>query len=205
MIPLFTFFAGMIFGVLLFAIIVGWQVRKAEQELAKQVAQAKIKNRKAQKTQEDEDIKSLEAIIDQIHSLREIHKSFDEITKISEEQASIMGALERPNASASHSKHKRSLIMRMRDLEEKKLNLFDSILKHGVDPVVVVLDDNGKQTEMPMSEVAKLHRADLEQFDNGGMTDSKNPRGNVSHLTLVKDEEFDDDDGEDTTGNPTLH
>lgn len=178
---LFGFFLGFLAGIACVAIILLHQVTKLE---------------KKHVLREKEDI---DKMIDEIAKIKTVKAKFVEINEITDEQLELIAHVERPSASASHSRHKNGIVQRIKDLEERKLELFHEILDTGIDPVITIYID-GEEKKIRMSEAVKLREEQIDDYDNN--TDSKSPRGNVSHLKLVTDEEQVD---EPNPSNPTIH
>ncbi len=145
---------------------------------------------------------------------QEIEKAFNEgfkmgtvapklerVNAIAGEQMNYMSGLDRPSASAAHSKHKNSVISTIKKLEQEKLELLRAIIKDGVDPILSVSID-GKQQNIKTSELITLMEG--YQANNDGVppppkTDSKSPRGGKI-LQLVNNNE----EKSNVPSNPTV-
>lgn len=133
-----------------------------------------------------------------------VQPKIERINEISKEQIGYMGALDRPNASAAHSRHKNSIISLIKKLEEEKISIFQSILDSGSDPVLTITLE-GKLQSLKTSEILAI-------LQNGGVsksdktpeekTDSNSPRG--AKLRLITSEENKDAEPTDTS-DPKVH
>ena len=180
-----SLFFGWLLGILTFALLIAYQVRKLDKKSKKSVEQQ---------------IKEMEK---QLEVIGKVKALFSEASEATEEQMSLVAQIERPSASASHSRYKNDIIQRIKSLETRKLEIFQEILDTGLDPVISIMSD-GEPKEVKMSEALALRKAEDDDFTPPSKTDSNNPQGNVSHLKLVKKEEL-DDDGKSTNSDPTLH
>jgi hypothetical protein len=75
-----------------------------------------------------------------------------EVYAISQRQSELQAAMDMPAQNALHSKHKNGIFQELRNLEDKKHAILESILKDGVDPKIRVLNEDGSQVEMKLSE-----------------------------------------------------
>ena len=101
-------------------------------------------------------------------------KSIDEITKT---QLDLMTQLERPNASAAHSRHKSKISNEIFSLEEDKRKFLQKILDLGLDPKIQVMTPLGGKMSMNISEFLKNAPALTKNNNNTPpKTDSIHPR-----------------------------
>jgi len=115
-----------------------------------------------------------------------IKQRFKDVEVLVHEQLSLMGALDAPSSSASHSKHKSDLISRIKQLEEEKLIIYKTILADGINPTLTAIID-GDATKMKLSDAVHEMESALEKVSPlPPKTDSKKPRKNF--LKLVKSE-----------------
>ena len=115
-----------------------------------------------------------------------IKSRFKDVEELVHEQLSLMGALDTPSSSASHSKHKSDLISRIKQIEEDKLSIYKTILADGINPTLTAIID-GDATKMTLSEAVHEMESALEKVSPlPPKTDSKKPRENF--LKLVKNE-----------------
>ena len=171
-----SFLIGTLAGALLTAITIIIQAKRIEK-----------------KYQVEEDQRAM-VLIEEISKIKAIKSLFAEATKIAEEQANLISQVDQPSRSASHSRYKNGIVGRIKELENRKLDIFESILENGVDPLIMVGDGTDEPTEMRMSELVRERRRELDDENYVPSTDSKNPREKVSHLKLVKNEETQDVD-----------
>lgn len=106
--------------------------------------------------QQKEDDRDLKKIMKEVELMGSVKYRFAKANEITEQQLDLVSQAERPSASASHSRHKNDIIRRLKQLEEEKIDLFRSILKDGVDPVLSIVID-GVPTTMKMSEAVDIH------------------------------------------------
>lgn len=121
-----------------------------------------------------------------------VRRMFAEIHEITEEQMILMPYIESPSANASHSHHKNETIRKIKSLEERKIELFRSILDIGIDPTITMFVD-GESKQVKMSEALRIQDLDSTPSEN---TDSKSSHRDVRPLTLVKNEENNNDTGD---------
>ena len=134
---------------------------------------------------------------EKIEKMNKNTERFLEISKITREQLDLYGDTQAPSASASHSKHKSSIIGKLKELEERKKDLMREMVADGLDPEITFLDEEGSSKTMKMSEAL----AHSDSTDDKGLTDQKTPRnkdGNV--INLFKG----DDDDDNNPGKSTL-
>lgn len=77
---------------------------------------------------------------------------FDQVLKINEQQNDLIGAVEGPSRGALFSKWRNDKRGQLLELEREKMDIFRSILKDGLDPLVNVMGDDGEVTKKKMSE-----------------------------------------------------
>lgn len=106
--------------------------------------------------QQKSDDKDLKKILKDVELMGSVKYRFAKANEITEAQLDLVSQAERPSASAAHSRHKNDIIRRLKQLEEEKIDLFRSILKDGVDPVLSVMIDGVQQT-IKMSEAVMMH------------------------------------------------
>jgi hypothetical protein len=131
------------------------------------------------KNDRDDFIVETEKVKKDIDKILSIRERFARASKITDEQMSLLSGVERPSASALHSKHQNSIISELKKLEEQKMDIFRSILKDGVDPNLSIMVD-GKPTTMKMSEAVSLYESHNKPYDK---TDTKNTRSNLRLIT----------------------
>jgi hypothetical protein len=136
-----------------------------------------------------------------------IKLKIERINEISKIQLDYIGALDRPNASASHARHKNNLVSQVKSLEEEKITLFKSILEDGMDPLLTVVID-GVTKNLRASELLPIlesgHVPPAETLES--KTDSNSSVSTKSKLYVVKPtQENTDDRGESNPSNPAIH
>lgn len=132
-----------------------------------------------------------------------VQPQIDRINEISKEQVEYLGALDRPNASAAHSRHKNSIITLIKKLEEEKITLFKSILNSGSDPLLTVMLD-GKQASMRVSKLLPILESFTSPATSNPKTDSKSPSV-TKGLRLVADNTKENQDVQPKPSDPTVH
>lgn len=140
-------------------------------------------------------------LAERLGKLKTVSEQFLKLKKITDEQMALFGTTQSPSASASHSKHKNSIVRKIQALEKEKRVVMQSILDAGVDPEITTIDDSGNQKTMKLSEAMKLQPIE-DIKDTPPKTDSKSPRkkdGNI--ISLFDKGDKDDEDDKD----PTLH
>lgn len=136
--------------------------------------------------------------IEDIELLGSIKYRMKLVNELTTSQMDLIGQLDRPAASATHARHKNSIIAQLKEIEEQKTDIFRSIVDDGVDPIITAYDLNsGEPKEMRMSEALDIRSTETPQPE----TDPKNPRDNGTNLRLIKNE---DDNAPDPI-NPTIH
>lgn len=130
------------------------------------------------------------------------------INEISKIQMDFMGALDRPNASAAHARHKNSIVSQVKALEEEKVTIFKSILKEGADPMLSVVI-NGETKSLRASELLPiLEGKDELPADTTPQTktDSNSSVSAKTKLHVVKlTQENTDDGSKSNPGDPAVH
>ncbi len=109
----------------------------------------------------------------------------ERINEIAKEQIAYIGSLDRPSASASHSKYKNEIIGTIKRLEEEKRNLFQSILDGGSDPMLSVVID-GENKTMRISELLSVINGSSASSDDDDKK-SESISSKENHLRLVID------------------
>ncbi len=84
-------------------------------------------------------------------STYEAQGRLDRAMAIVQEQAALVGQLDSPSKSASHSKHKNSIVRQIKQLEEEKVKLLREVLDSGFDPDVTVIDEKREKQSMKLS------------------------------------------------------
>jgi len=185
MITLLIFTLGFLAGVMVTGCIVAYQIYKISKKIENGL---------------NDDLKKAGTKLEQIAAVKHL---FIEINNITDEQMLLINQVDRPSAGASHSIWKNEIIQRVKELEEQKLSIFKTILASGVDPLITMYV-GGEPKQMKMSEAVEIRESQLEKTPKTlhSKTESKNSRGNSSHLTLVSNEEKID---ESNPGNSTVH
>ncbi|CAM6003918.1 unnamed protein product [Sphagnum balticum] len=125
---------GMLFGASL-VMLYGWyQLNKMKK--IKDVLLKQIKAKAAEIDQKKETIKE------------RLLKASD----IAQAQMSVRAQMDMPSKNALHSKYKNDLMLELQEMEQQKLDLLRTILIEGYNPMITVLNESGKKTEMPLSE-----------------------------------------------------
>ena len=118
----------------------------------------------------------------QAELLGSVKERFKRFQAIAEEQHNLIGQVDRPSASAAHSKHKNKIVGELKALEEKKREILKTILDDGVDVHISMMGSDGQLTKILISE---LLNGDIPSPDE---TESNNPPKVVRKLQLVKEE-----------------
>ena len=144
--------------------------------------------------------REIEELIKDAEKLGSVKYRFKLVEEITNEQTGLIKSIDRPSASAAHSRHKNGVISRLKELEDKKADIFRSILDDGLDPMITIVDpQTGAPQKLKMSEALAMRENMNQKLPK---TESIFSRRNVTHLRVVKDEENND---ESKPGNPTLH
>lgn len=72
-------------------------------------------------------------------------------SELAQVQMSIKAQLEMPSKNALHSKYKNELISELQDIEQKKIEILQTILADGFDPVITMTNETGGKAEVPLS------------------------------------------------------
>lgn len=132
----------------------------------------------------------------QAELLGSVKERFKQFQKLTEEQQALVGQVDRPSASAAHSKFKNSVIKEIKDIEEKKREILKNILDDGIDVHITMIDGDGKSSKMKISEILANHPFEGSAPDQ--KTDPRSPGDNVRKLQLVKEKD-------DEPDNPEIH
>src|SRR6185369_8368026 len=90
--------------------------------------------------------KKIKDAIKDIELVGSIKYRFAQVTEITSRQMDLISSVDRPSASAAHSRHKNSIAGELKALEQQKIDIFKSILADGVDPQLsIVVDGQPKQ------------------------------------------------------------
>lgn len=113
------------------------------------------------------------------------------LREITDEQLSIRSQLDLPQKNSLHGKHKNTLVRRMKDLEDKKMDLLRQILASGYDPKITTLDEYGNTETVKLSEYMASMNIDMKQDEE--------PPKPKTNLRLVKEDskETSDDNNSD--------
>lgn len=132
----------------------------------------------------------------------------ERINEISKIQLGYASALDRPNASAAHARHKNGVVSQMKELDEEKIAIFKSILSSGVDPMLSISIDG---------EIKSLRASELLPYLEGKgslpadpapqtKTDSNSTVSAKFKLHVVKSTtEKDNGSSKPNPGNPAIH
>lgn len=106
--------------------------------------------------------------------------------EITQQQLDLRSQTEMPSKNALHSRYKNDLVGEIKKLEEEKLAVLRSILDDGYDPTIVVLDENGQRTELPLSHF--VGHASLKQNADNPPSANSNPDSpkRVGRFIIVK-------------------
>lgn len=159
---------------------------------------------KKHKKQTIDKIQEMQKMADAQKSVTNRIKQVQEITS---EQNDLIAQVQHPSMNAVHSKHKNGIKDRLKKLEEEKVEILQSIIKEGHDPVVAVIDPvSGEMVDRKLSEFLANHNilpGDTEQTDDmNGMQSSRKikKKGNL-YVVDGGEEDFNNDDGD----GPTYH
>ena len=75
---------------------------------------------------------------------------------LAKQQTDLSSQAQQPSKGAAHSRWKNGLIAQMRELEDKKIEVFRKIVAEGYDPKIGVLRPSGEVEQLPMSEAIKV-------------------------------------------------
>lgn len=144
----------------------------------------------------------------------ELHKAYDEgikfgeaqpkihrINEISKEQINYLDALDKPNASAAHARHKNSIVAFIKKLEEEKISLLKSMLSNGSDPLLTVSID-GKTQTIRISKLLPIIEGTISKIDQ--KTDPKS-HSVKNNLQLIVDNTKENSDVQPEPSNPEIH
>lgn len=111
-----------------------------------------------------------------------------EVYTISQKMQELQAAMDMPSQNATHSKYKNGILGELRELEEKKNAILESILKDGIDPVIRVQNEDGSKVDMKLSEFIARQNGS-EPLDEGETPPTTNkPPGRKSPPLAQKDE-----------------
>ena len=124
-------------------------------------------------------------------SRKTIKTTMQKVNELIAEQEQLLLQINKPSQNALHSKHKNSLITRLKQIDEEKYKLLNSILNAGFDPVIVMRDpDSDKLVNVKLSEL--LARANKR-------TSASSKPSTKPKLRVVTDEGFENDDDPNST------
>lgn len=115
----------------------------------------------------------------------------EQIQELNDQQSTLIASLDQPSKNASHSKYKNTIVREIDHIEQKKIQIFNKVLKAGYDPKISIKRRGGAEETMTISQYVldmEKNRAKLNPHKSTP-TDSKNIRD--KHLRLVK-EKIDD-------------
>ena len=118
------------------------------------------------------------------------------IKEIASLQMDLQGAADGPQRNAMDGKYKNSLMGKMKELEEEKVSILNSILKDGFDPQVSLLKEDGTTEIVKLSEFL----AGEGEFVPPAAKDAKVKQ--VGKFTVLKGGK---DDGSSSGTPPTTH
>lgn len=157
-----TFLAGIVSGFLLFGIICIALEIVHGQRLKKQGSDknslAAGRERAKQHVESEKDNKRN----------KEITALLKEATNIVRIQADISDAIQQPSKNAPHSRYKNQLLDDYKELEKKKIAIFESILSKGYDPTVTVYNvDTQKTSDVKLSSLVESSKSKTNPIDDG--------------------------------------
>jgi len=144
----------------------------------------------------DKLVKGVNASYKQAELLGSVKERFKIFSKLTESQRALLGQVDQPSINASHSRFKNSVIRDLKQIEEDKKEVLQSILDDGIDVHISIMDTDGEITKVLISEFLS------EQFQSSENTESnipqkveRNLRLVEQPLELVKEENIDDTNG----------
>lgn len=139
--------------------------------------------------------------IELIGSIKYRIEKVNELTKI---QLGLLSQMDRPNASAAHSRYKNDIARQMKQIEEEKMSVFRSIIKDGFDPNLSIQID-GKPQSLKMSEVVSMYDGNQPNSSPQKKTDPISPSREEKRLRLVVSDKGNHDEQAPNPSNPTIH
>lgn len=112
--------------------------------------------------------------------LGSVKERFKEFRKLTDTQKDLLGQINQPSANASHSKFKNTIVRELKDIEEKKKEILESILNDGIDVHISMIDMNGETSKILISKFLKEHSSSSEK------TESNIPHKVKGNLRLIK-------------------
>lgn len=145
----FMFLSGLLFGASLVLVWGQWQIQKMKK--TKKVLLDQIKTK----------------VLEEDKKQKSIKDRLFQASELAQTQMTIRAMIEEPSKGALHSKYKNELVYEMRDIEQKKIDILQTIIADGYDPIITVTNDSGTKSEIPLSAYIKETVAILNKSTGG--------------------------------------
>ena len=98
-----------------------------------------------------------------------IKERLSKAAELAQKQQELHSQAEQPSKNATHSRYKNGLIAEITSLEKQKIDVLQSILTEGFNPIITLTHDNGAREDIPLSEYLAAA-----QLNMNNLTSSKN-------------------------------
>lgn len=106
--------------------------------------------------------------------------------EITEEQLDIMYSMEGPQKGVLDGKNRKSLQLKLKTLEQEKMEILESVVKDGHNPTITILNEFSERESLKLSEFLE-RKKQLEAQGSGVYEQSERPER--PKLTIVKNNE----------------
>jgi hypothetical protein len=130
-----------------------------------------------------------------------VEPQLNRINEISREQAKYLTALDQPNASAAHARHKNSIVSLIQQLEKEKFSIIKTIVESGNDVMLRATID-GKDQSLRISDLYNIMKSSPQHTNQN--TDPKSP-SITKGLRLAVDNTKENKDVKPKPSDPTIH
>jgi hypothetical protein len=134
-----------------------------------------------------------------------IQPTLDRLQEISKEQIDCINSIDRPSASAAHSRYKNTVVSQIKQLEEEKEKLLRGILARGFDPLLSIIMTDGQTKSMKVSEIVSMLESESISNETSQSTTDPNSSCSAKTLRLVKSTKENQDDGKPNPSDPKIH
>lgn len=149
--------------------------------------------------QDQEDREDIHELMEKMELIGSVKYRYKKIEEITDKQLDLVSRVDRPSASAAHSRYKNDIVGQLKALEDEKVDIMRSIVDDGIDPNITISID-GEPQSMKMSEAINMHDINNKKpFTPPPKTESIKTRNNG--LRLIHNSE----DNNVKSGDPEIH
>lgn len=101
---------------------------------------------------------ALNGLADKYQNLGAAKLLVEQADELMKQQYDLFTQMQQPNKNAMHARYKNDISLTIRDLEAKKIDIFEKLVKRGHDMTIHFQDETGTLKPIKMSEAIKAYR-----------------------------------------------